>query len=177
MNRNAKGAEMRPARAFTLIEILIVVVLLGVLAAIVVPSVGRSSTNARETTLAMDLNLLRRFIPVYTSQHLEVPPGYPDGDRTAAPTAAAFASQATFSSNINGQTAARGTAGFPLGPYISNVPVNPFNKLDAIDVLADGVVFPAAADDLHGWIYRPATGEIRAGNKGADSSGKRYYDY
>ena len=117
-----KGSQMRRAQGFTLVEILIVVVLLGVLAAIVIPSIGNSATSARETTLAMNLNLLRRFIPVYTSQHLEVPPGYPNGDLSAAPTEQAFVDQATFSSNTQGQTAARGTAGYEWGPYISSHP-------------------------------------------------------
>jgi len=158
-------------------EILIVVVLLGVLAAIVIPSIGNSATAARETTLAMDLSLLRRFIPVYAGQHLEVPPGYPNGDQSAAPTNQAFGDQAMLASNIQGQTAPRGTPGFPLGPYISNIPVNPFNKLKTVEFLADGADFPAVADDSHGWIYKPATGEIRADNTGADESGMAYYAY
>jgi general secretion pathway protein G len=172
-----KGAAMRRARAFTLVEILIVVVLLGVLAAIVIPAVGSSATSARQTTLAMDLNLLRRFIPVYTSQHLEVPPGYPDGDRSATPTEEAFVAQATLSSDIKGQTAARGTAGFRLGPYLSNIPVNPFNKLDTVEILADDAEFPAVADNSAGWICKPATGEIRPGNAGTDEGGTAYYAY
>jgi len=172
-----KGSQMRRARAFTLVEILIVVVLLGVLAAIVVPTVGKSTTSARETTLAMNLNLLRRFIPVYTSQHLEVEPGYPDGNRSAAPTPQAWIDQATLSSTRTGQTAARGTPGFPLGPYLSNIPANPFNRLDTVEILADGQAFPADADDSDGWICKPQTGEIRPDNTGSDDTGKRYYDY
>jgi len=168
---------MRRARGFTLVEILIVVVLLGVLAAIVIPAVGNSATSARETTLSMDLSLLRRFIPVYTSQHGEVPPGYPGGDQSAVPTQEAFVAQATLSSNEEGDTAARGTPGFRLGPYLSNIPANPFNKLDTVEVLADGADFPAVADDSVGWIYKPATGEIRPGNSGTDDGGTAYYAY
>jgi len=177
METTMKEAVMKRARAFTLVEILIVVVLLGVLAAIVIPSLAGATTSARQSTLAMNLNLLRRLIPVYASQHLEVAPGYPNGNRSAAPTEQAFVDQATLSSNKNGQTAARGTAGFPLGPYVSNVPPNPFNKLSTVKVLGDGDAFPAAADDAFGWIYKPATGEIRPDSTGADVSGKQYYDY
>ncbi len=169
--------DMKRARGFTLVEILIVVVLLGVLAAIVIPSIGRSSLSARETTLAMNLNLLRRFIPVYTSQHLEVPPGYLNGVRTAAPTEEAFVYQATLSSNEQGQTANRGTAGYRWGPYISDVPANPFNRRDSILMLANGEPFPATADNQYGWIYKAATGEIRPGNSGTDESGTAYYAY
>ncbi len=172
-----KEAQRPRARAFTLVEILIVVVLLGVLAAIVIPALAGGTTLARQSTLAMNLNLLRRLIPVYTSHHLEVAPGYPNGDRSATPTQQAFIDQATLSSTMYGQTAARGTAGFPLGPYISNVPANPFNKLDTVTVLADDAAFPAAADDSTGWIYKPATGEVRPNNAGTDMRDVRYYDY
>ena len=79
---------MRQARAFTLVEILIVVVLLGVLAGIVIPAVSHSATLTRETGLASDVGLLRRFVLIYKSQHLEVSPGYPNGDTTATPTGA-----------------------------------------------------------------------------------------
>ncbi len=172
-----KGAVVRRARAFTLVEILIVVVLLGVLAAIVVPALAGWGVSAQRTTLAMNLSLLRRFIPLYTSQHLETPPGYPNGDRSAAPTEEAFIDQATLSSNKNGETAPRGTAGFPLGPYISNVPPNPFNRMATVRFIADGDAFPAAADGLYGWLYKPATGEIRPDNPEVDSTGIPYYEY
>jgi len=167
---------MKWARAFTLVEILIVVVLLAVLAAIVLPSLSKGTTMAKESALASELGMLRRFILVYASQHLEVAPGYPNGDTSAAPTNAAFRDQAMLSSNASGQTAAVGTPGFKYGPYLSRIPANPFNEKDTIEMLANGQAFPAAADDSHGWICKPETGEIRADNTGS-STGKPYYDF
>jgi len=168
---------MNKAKAFTLMEILIVVVLLGVLAAIVIPTVANSTTSAKDSALAADLQLLRRVILVYRTQHLEVAPGYPDGDTTQAPTEQAFIDQATMASNANGQTAPAGTAGFNRGPYISKIPVNPFNGKNTVEMLADGQAFPANADDSHGWIYKAATSEIRTDNTGTNLNGKLYYDY
>ena len=168
---------MKRARAFTLVEILIVVVLLGVLAAIVVPAIGRSGTAARESTLACDLSLLRRFMLIYKSQHLEVAPGYPNGNPAGAPTEQAFKDQATLSSDATGQTRPRGTPGFDYGPYLSTIPANPFNGRDTIQMIANGQAFPAAADDSDGWVCKPETGEIRPDNAGADAGGTAYYDY
>lgn len=168
---------MRKAKAFTLMEILIVVVLLGVLAAIVVPAIGSSGTSAKETSLLTNLKMLRRFILVYTSHHLEVAPGYPNGDTGAAPTGDAFEDQATLSSNADGETAARGTAGYDYGPYLSKLPRNPFNNLDTIQMLANGQDFPESGDDSHGWICKPQTGEIRPDNSGTDDRGLAYCDY
>ena len=168
---------MTKARAFTLIEILIVVVLLGVLAMIVIPTVASSTTSAKESALATDLNLFRRLILIYKSQHLEVGPGYPDGDTTQTPTEQVFIEQATMASNINGETAPVGTAGFNRGPYVQKIPVNPLNGKRTVQMLGNGEVFPAEPDNSHGWVYKAATSEIRADSTGADESGKLYYDY
>jgi prepilin-type N-terminal cleavage/methylation domain-containing protein len=168
---------MRRARAFTLIEILVVVVLLGILAAIVIPTIASSSTAAKQSALAVDLQLLRRVVLVYKYQHLEVGPGYPNGQATAAPTEQAFIDQATMASNNSGQTAAVGTAGFSRGPYMAKIPVNPLNNKSSIQMLANGDNFPANGDDSYGWICKPATSEIRADSAGTNGNGKRYYDY
>ena len=104
------GQTIRKPSAFTLVEILVVVVLLGVVAAIVIPTASSSTTSAKESALAHDLQMLRRYVLVYKSQHLEVAPGYPNGATDAAPTEQAFVEQITIASDINGQTAARGTA-------------------------------------------------------------------
>jgi prepilin-type N-terminal cleavage/methylation domain-containing protein len=168
---------MRQARAFTLVEILVVVVLLGILAAVVIPSVAKSGTAARESALASDLSLLRRFVLIYKCQHLEVSPGHPNGDTTATPTGDVFVEQATLSSKATGQTAARGTAGYVYGPYLSRIPTNPLNDLDTIEMVPNGQAFPAAADGSYGWICKPETGEIRPDNVGKNGAGVAYYDY
>ncbi|KPL21709.1 MAG: hypothetical protein AMJ75_09460 [Phycisphaerae bacterium SM1_79] len=168
---------MRRVGAFTLVEILVVVVLLGILAAIVIPAVGSSGASARQSVLAQNLKLLRRFALIYKGQHLEVGPGYPNGDTTQAPTEQAFVDQATTSSNANGQTAAVGTPGFNRGPYMANIPANPVNGKDTIQMLGDGDDFPADGDDTHGWIYKAATSQVRADSAGTGNDGKRYYDY
>jgi len=168
---------MKRAKAFTLVEILIVVVLLGVLAGVVLPLVASGATSARESALALDLQMLRRYVLIYTSQHLEVGPGYPNGDRTQAPTEQVFVEQITLASNSSGQTAAVGTPGFNRGPYLMKLPANPLNGLSTVQVLGNAANFPANADNSHGWIYKASTTEVRADSTGTSDSGKAYYDY
>lgn len=168
---------MKNAKAYTLVEILIVVVILGILAAVVILSVAHNTVSAKDSALAVDLKLLRNVILIYKSQHLEVGPGYPNGDTSLAPTEQDFIDQATLSSNSNGQTAAIGTPGFNRGPYLMKIPTNPFNNLNSVQILGNAQAFPANADDSHGWIYKPATSEIHPDNTGANDNGKLYYDY
>jgi len=168
---------MRKVKAFTLIEILVVVVLLAILAMVVLPMVSGSVTSARESAVAHDLNMLRRYVLIYTAQHLEVPPGYPDGDTTQAPTELAFVEQITMSSDPNGQTAPVGTPGFDRGPYLMKIPVNPLNHKSTVQMLGDADAFPANGDDSHGWIYKASMSEVRADCGGVDDNGKRFYDY
>ena len=168
---------MRKERAFTLVEILVVVVLLGILAVVVLPLVAGSSISAKESALALDLQMLRRYVLIYKSQHLEIGPGYPNGDTTQAPTEQVFIEQMTMSSNKGGQTAAVGTPNFPRGPYLMKIPVNPLNNLSTVQMLGDAEDFPANADDSHGWIYKASTSEVRSDSTGTNDSGKPYYDY
>jgi len=168
---------MKRTRAFTLVEILIVVVLLGVLAAIVIPSVAKSGITARESALASDVSLLRRFVLIYKSHHMEVSPGYPNGNPTAAPSGDVFMEQATLSSNASGRTAAIGTAGYPYGPYLSRLPANPLNNLNTVQMVSNDNPFPAAPDNSHGWVFKPQTGEVRPDSPGTNDRGIAYYDY
>jgi prepilin-type N-terminal cleavage/methylation domain-containing protein len=171
------GNVMRKERAFTLVEILVVVVLLGILAVVVLPLVAGSSISAKESALAIDLQMIRRYVLVYKTQHREVGPGYLDGDTTQAPNEDVFIAQTTMSSNASGETAAVGTPGYERGPYLMKIPVNPMNHLSTVQMLGNAEDFPGNADNSHGWIYKASTSEVRSDSTGTNGGGKPYYDY
>ena len=65
---------MQAKRGFTLVEILIVVVILGILAAIVIPQFTQASTEAKTNSLCSDLQTLRSQIELYKVQHNDTLP-------------------------------------------------------------------------------------------------------
>ena len=163
--------------AFTLVEILIVVVILGILAAIVVPRFSNASAIARGSMVADDLRVIRTQLTVYQAQHWGVSAGYPSGDTSQVPTFVAFVAQMTKASTVAGATAEPGTAGYNYGPYLREIPTNPINGKNTVDIVADGQDFPGAARDTHGWIYQPSTNLLKADCAGSDESGKAYFNY
>ncbi len=142
----------RMKRGFTLVEILIVVIILGILAAIVIPQFTEASNEARVSNLMTNLQTIRSQLLLYKTQHLE---NYPDS-------AATFGDQMTLFSDYNGTTAAAidKTANPPIifGPYLQSVPVNPITGSNAVQ----DTTAPGAATTDGGWYYNPATGEFRA---------------
>ena len=66
-------------RAFTLIEILIVVVILGILAAIVVPQFTNAADDANDAAVRSQLQTLRGQIELYYAQNNEYPDFIADG--------------------------------------------------------------------------------------------------
>src|SRR6188768_524083 len=132
-NNLRAGQRLQGMRgAFTLIEMLIVVVILGILATIVIPQFSNASINAKENMLKDELRYLRTQIVVYKAQHHDIPPGYPGGDRTAPATGADFVAQMTKPTNDYGITNAVATSTFKFGPYLSAMPANPLTKLDGV---------------------------------------------
>src|SRR3954464_7543454 len=104
IRRNRKGG-------FTLVEILIVVIILGILAAIVIPQFTSASQDARKNSLTSQLQTMRSQLELYKLQHLDQLPtvligGSPDW------------SQLTNKTNNSGTTGT--TTAYPFGPYLQS---------------------------------------------------------
>ncbi|MCG3179274.1 MAG: hypothetical protein BIFFINMI_01608 [Phycisphaerae bacterium] len=165
-----RGNRERPG--FTLVEILIVVVILAILATIVIPKLSNASQTAAENTLKEDLRYMRTQIQVYRFQHLEVMPGFNGSDYDAD----TFRAQMTMATNINGQTAAPGSDGYPYGPYLRQLPANPLNNKASVEVVSGLGQLPDA-DSSHGWIYQPETNSFVADIPGVDLGGVAFANY
>ena len=137
-------------RGFTLVEILIVVVILGILAAIVIPQFTDASTEAKASSLMSDLQTIRSQIQLYKIQHNDNFPGIANGTHTAG---------AGFEASLTAETDVYGEAGTGFGPYVQQFPTNGFNQLDTI---LEQATTPGAATNATGWFYNNATGEFRA---------------
>ncbi len=141
---------MKAKSGFTLVEILIVVVILGILAAIVIPQFSEASTEAKEASFRSDLQTVRSQIQLYKIQHDDNLPG------THGDTNADFASAMTGYTDVSGDAqTAPGTGVY--GPYLQAVPTNPWNNLATVRL--DGA---AAGANTAGWRFNTTTGDFRA---------------
>lgn len=140
----------RASAAFSMIELVIVIVIIGVVAAIAIPRMGSAAETARANALTGSLSVLNKAAEMYMAEH--------DG-RTPAHNAegAVDPSIADFVRRLLGRTRADGTVdpNGPFGPYLRAMPVNPYNRRIAVRI--DGV---AAGAGLAGWRFDSARGEF-----------------
>jgi general secretion pathway protein G len=139
-------------KGFTLVEILIVVIILGILAAIVIPQFSSASNDARESALASDLQTLRSQLELFNIQHLDHYPNVQSTDSGVT----WVADTGNFRARLTGQTDQYGqTSGTTYGPYMQKFPTNAFNGLDTLRVGG-----AAAGAGTHGWHFDTANGRL-----------------
>lgn len=153
-------------RAFSLIELIVTVMIIGIVAAIAVPRLSQGAEQAAPEATGNDLAILRRQIELYAIEHGSVYPAYNGDGTNAAHTEAAFLSQMTAYSNIEGQTASARAAAFHFGPYVrQGLPVlksGPKAGLNAVLVLTGGETLNYRGGAAVGWLYNDTTGAIEA---------------
>lgn len=162
---------------FSLIEIVIVVVILGTIAAITIPRITHAGQNPEEKTLAGDMAVWRNALDLYQADHHGI---YPKDSATLAAQLAGYTDAA-------GEVSATKDPDHPFGPYLRAVPPLPmFDPTGGMPVArgsasvgptllggAPTTVVPSG----YGWLYDGA-GHVYP-NTGAltDVAGRLYNSY
>ena len=133
--------KMRKRTGFTLVELLIVVVILAILAATIVPQFTDITGDAKTSTGLINLKILRQQIQYYKAQH--------DGN----PPDAAMA-------NLLIKTDVSGAAGTEFGPYLVQIPNNPFTNGNKVTATTDDPPTAASSASDRGWLYNATLGKL-----------------
>jgi general secretion pathway protein G len=162
---------------FTLVELILVVTILGILAAMVLPTFQGNIATAKESASKSNLMTMRTQIELYKLQHNGYPPGYVDG---AGAPIATVPLQLIRTTTLTGQPSSSTVPSDPFlyGPYLKSIPENPYNDLSSIAYVAESTAFSTAVDGTSsGWLYKKETAEIVLNMTGTDSEGVPYYNY
>ncbi|MCH8967307.1 MAG: prepilin-type N-terminal cleavage/methylation domain-containing protein [Planctomycetes bacterium] len=138
--------SVRTRRAFSLVELVIVVVIIGVLSAIAVPRMSGAASRSGLTAIRATLTTVRKAIDTYYAEH-GMYPGYNPG--TGLPSNAAFPKQLVKYSDAAGNVNAAPGLPYIYGPYLRKpFPTNPLNGLSTVYVKGT----PATADPAEGSV-------------------------
>lgn len=180
MQNHVAGHAWR--KGFTLVELVIVVVIIGLIAAIAIPRFSNASAQAAEVALRSDLAKLRKAIDFYAAEHDGDWPALRNaGGGAGAQNGEAFTRQLTWYSAEDGQTSRTRDATYYLGPYIERIPPLPVGSRAGQDAVSTINMFstPGLAGENYGWEAEHYFGRIRA-NLPADeigSDGVPYYQW
>jgi len=152
---------------FSLVELAVVVVIIGLIASMAIPRLSRGSQGAAEGTLRGDLKVMRHAIELFVAEHQGLLPSKKEQ----------FVAQMTQYTDMAGNVNGTRTAEFCFGPYLLDVPPLPVGKQAGDSRVADGGK-PGDKNDA-GWWYDEDTGDIRANlkNDEVDQAGVPYNQY
>ena len=176
-------------KGFTLVELLIVVIILALLAAIVVPQFGASTDDTKASSLDTTLVNMRSALDLYYQQH-----GHYPGAVTAVPAAGcaapatsgtgtavddatrqtAFLDQMALYTDAAGGACSIKDATFKYGPYLKKrvIPTNPVNSLATMTTVTTGDLLMAGDGAAAGaWKYDVTSGKFIANDTNLDPSG------
>ncbi|MEM8874897.1 MAG: prepilin-type N-terminal cleavage/methylation domain-containing protein [Planctomycetota bacterium] len=154
-----RDIKAKRQQGFTLIEILIVVIILGILAAIVIPQFSSASEDAKSSSLASQLQALRSQVALYRLEHNDK---YPTADGSL--NTAWNWDKLTGKTDKDGDIDANGQ----YGPYLQSAAVNPFNQLDVVGI-------DEALDNTFGFIM-DKNGKLFAVGKPAGDGSAQWFN-
>jgi general secretion pathway protein G len=131
--------------AFSLIEVAIVLVLIGVIAAIAIPRLSRSSAGAADAATIQSEAVLQKAVDMYSAEHCGA---YPAADKVA--------DQLTQFTDAHGAVSRQKASPYHFGPYVQKVPQITSGPNKGSTKVA------AAAGAGVAWIYNEADGSITA---------------
>jgi general secretion pathway protein G len=156
---------LRPRRqsAFTLVEILIVVVILGIIASIVIAVFNNNVGDASAKALKDNLRNMRSQLQLYSAQH------------GTYPTLASFEQQMVLYSDAYGNTSATPSSTFRFGPYIYAMPTLPVGTNKGKTAVTTLGTYAAN----YGWAYDPIEGRFAANlpDTDVDGDGVKFNSY
>ena len=138
-------------RAFSLIELVIVIVIIGAISAIAIPRLTRGATQSQAAALKANLAVMRNAIEQYRAEHEG---RFPDDKSTVA-------GQLTMYTKTDGTDAnpvPDVASGRIYGPYLRAIPSLPLGSRKGTTGFGDT---PPGSADV-GWFYDGTTGKIWA---------------
>ena len=158
-------------KGFTLVELLVVVIILAILAAIIVPQFTAATDDANQSAYDTNISNIRAAVDLYRQQHNEYPgevtstgAGCPGGSTNVVGAAGepAFLAQLRNYTNAAGVACTGTDATFKFGPYLKDdLPLNPLatTPINTVNVISLGIL-GITSDGSGGWKFDSQTGEF-----------------